>query len=166
MKSYKWILILFNLVLLLGYFNWMVWKKEQTLHSGELVLIQLAPADPRSLMQGDYMALAYEFQRNDTNVELMDSIPTGYAVLDLDSNHVATIVRLQKQSIPLEENRHLIKYKIKSYDRLIIGADSYFFEEGKGERFQNAQYGGFMVDKEGNTILTGLYDNQFKLILP
>ena len=55
MKKYSSILIIANLVLLLVYFNWSVYQKEQTLKEGQLVLLQLAPVDPRSLMQGDYM---------------------------------------------------------------------------------------------------------------
>ena len=55
MKKYSRILIIANLILLLGYFNWSVYKKEQTLKDGQLILLQLAPVDPRSLMQGDYM---------------------------------------------------------------------------------------------------------------
>ena len=60
MKKYNRILIIVNLILLLGYFNWSVFQKEQTLKDGQLVLLPLAPVDPRSLMQGDYMSLNYE----------------------------------------------------------------------------------------------------------
>ena len=49
MKKYSRILIIANLILLLGYFNWSVYQKEQTLKDGQLVLLQLAPVDPRSL---------------------------------------------------------------------------------------------------------------------
>lgn len=46
MKKYSRILIIVNLILLLGYFNWSVYQKEQTLKDGQLVLLQLAPVDP------------------------------------------------------------------------------------------------------------------------
>ena len=65
MKKYSRILIIANLILLLGYFNWSVYQKEQTLKEGQLVLLQLAPVDPRSLMQGDYMRLNYKEFRID-----------------------------------------------------------------------------------------------------
>ena len=45
MKKYSRILIIANLILLLGYFNWSVYKKEQTLKDGQLILLQLAPVD-------------------------------------------------------------------------------------------------------------------------
>ena len=73
MKKYSRILIIANLILLLGYFNWSVYKKEQTLKDGQLILLQLAPVDPRSLMQGDYMRLSYKEASSD---------PVSYTHLD------------------------------------------------------------------------------------
>lgn len=49
MKKYSRILIIVNLILLLGYFNWSVYQKEQTLKDGQLVLLQLAPSIPALL---------------------------------------------------------------------------------------------------------------------
>ena len=90
MKKQSQILIIINLLLLLGYFNWSIYQKEQTLRDGQLVLFELAPVDPRSLMQGDYMNLRY---REATSALLGDTqVAThGYAVLNIDSNRVARI---------------------------------------------------------------------------
>ena len=38
---------------------WMIQQKEALIRDGDLVLLQLEPYAPRSLMQGDYMRLAY-----------------------------------------------------------------------------------------------------------
>ena len=35
--------------------NVSIWQKEQLLDHGKVVLLPLAPVDPRSLMQGDYI---------------------------------------------------------------------------------------------------------------
>ena len=64
MKKYKWIIILLNLVLLLIYFNYSVVKKEELLKNAQFVLFELAPVDPRSLIQGDYMTLRYKILDN------------------------------------------------------------------------------------------------------
>jgi uncharacterized membrane-anchored protein len=58
MWSKSAIAILLNLLLLLGYFNWSALQKEETLAKGRLVLLELAPVAPRSLMQKDYMPSA------------------------------------------------------------------------------------------------------------
>ncbi|MFA6780429.1 MAG: GDYXXLXY domain-containing protein, partial [Paludibacteraceae bacterium] len=52
MKKYKWFLILANLVFVLIFFTYSVVKKEILMDKGQLVLLKLAPVDPRSLMQG------------------------------------------------------------------------------------------------------------------
>lgn len=167
MKKYKWLLIGGNLILLLAYFNWSVFRKEQTLKEGELVLFRLAPVDPRSLMQGDYMALNYEVA-NIVQNDMTDTLALlpwrGYAVIALDSNQVAKIVRLQPDKGQLANNEKLIKYHKGQSDLLKLGAESFFFEEGKGELYEKATYGGLRVDRDGNSILVGLYDEHFRLI--
>src|SRR5690554_3642735 len=47
------------LCLVLAVACYLVYGFERTLRDGQLVLLELAPVDPRSLMQGDYMALRF-----------------------------------------------------------------------------------------------------------
>ena len=54
-------------VLLLAAVNWGIYSRERLLASGRVVMLELAPVDPRSLMQGDYMALRFA---------LAESLPT------------------------------------------------------------------------------------------
>lgn len=161
MKKYSRILIIANLILLLGYFNWSVYQKEQTLKDGQLVLLQLAPVDPRSLMQGDYMRLNYKEASSDLLNKQTDT--RGYAILRTDSNQVGEIVRLQNTLEPVNDNELVIRYKIINR-RLFLGAESFFFEEGQDTLFQKAVYGGLKVDDKGQSLLVGLYDEDFHLI--
>ena len=163
MKKYSLILIIANLILLLGYFNWSVYQKEQTLKEGQLVLLQLAPVDPRSLMQGDYMRLNYK----EANSELINrqKAKRGYAVLKLDKNHVGEIIRLQESLEPVNENEIVLKYKTIN-GRLFLGAESFFFEEGQDSVYNRAAYGGLRVDNKGQSLLVGLYDKDFRQIKP
>ena len=156
-------MIITNLILLLVYFNWSVYQKEQILKKGQLVLLQLTPVDPRSLMQGDYMQLRY--QQISFGLINEETATYGYAILQTDSNRVGRIIRLQDTAAPLNKNELAIQYKIVS-DRLFLGAESFFFEEGKDSLYQQAEYGGIKVDEHGNSLLTGLYDKDFQLILP
>ena len=43
--------------------NVLIFQKERLLASPQGILLELAPVDPRSLIQGDYMALAYAITR-------------------------------------------------------------------------------------------------------
>lgn len=163
MKKYKGPLILLNLVVVFLLFNWAVFKKEQTLKNGQLVLLELAPKDPRSLMQGDYMQLNYAMSRTAAETPIP---PKGYFVLRLDQDHIGTRMRAQAGKTPLSPGEILVRYKCKDEWNIYIGAESYFFEEGKGERLANAKYGGLRVDKDGSSILIGLYDEHYRLLQP
>ncbi len=160
MKKYKWIIILLNLILLLGFFNYSLVKKEKILSEGKLVLLKLAPVDPRSLMQGDYMALNYEISQIRFLDYLDDNTPKrGFCVVKLDSNNVASLVRLQ-QTRTHESNEYIIGYNAGTWGSICIGAESFFFQEGQGSKYESAKYGGVRIDQNGNSVLVGLYDEQ------
>ena len=138
-----------------------VGRIEQTLKDGQLVLLQLAPVDPRSLMQGDYMRLNYQ-EASSAPVD-EQTATRGYAVLRTDSNQVGEIVRLQNTLEPVNDNELVIKYK-RINRRLFLGAESFFFEEGQDTLYQKAVYGGLKVNDKGQNLLVGLYDKDFHRI--
>lgn len=165
MKKYKWLIILLNLIIVLVLFNKSVVKKESLLANGELVLLELTPVDPRSLMQGDYMILRYAISDNtNDNYDSKNSSKRGFCVVTLDENGVAKRERLQDDKTPLKENEHLIKYNARQWNGINIGAESFFFQEGTAEKYEKAKYGGLKIDKEGNSLLIGLYDENRKKI--
>lgn len=161
MKKYKWAIILLNLVLLLLYFNYSVMGKEEILEEGQLVLLELAPVDPRSLLQGDYMDLRYKISEGIVS----ENIPKrGYCVVLMDSSGVANKVRFQKAITPLNDGEYLIAYTAPDEWNINIGAESFFFQEGEAEKYEKAKYGGVKIDKNGNSLLVGLYDEQLQKI--
>lgn len=155
MKKYKWIIVLLNLVLLLVYFNHSITKKEELLKDGQLILLELAPVDPRSLMQGDYMTLRYEISED---IDFDNMPKRGYCVVRLDSSGKANKIRFQKDVSPLNVGEHLIECTSPDKWNVNIGAESFFFEEGQAEKYEKAKYGGVKIDKDGNSLLLGLYD--------
>lgn len=160
MRKYKWFIILLNLGILLVYFNYSIIKKEALLKDGQLILLALAPVDPRSIMQGDYMRLRYQLSQEFGG----NSIPKrGYCVVKL-KNNLAQRVRLQKNRTPLNAGEYLIEYTSPNSWTINIGAESFFFEEGQGKKYEAAKYGGVKVDKAGNSLLIGLYDEKLKKI--
>jgi len=160
MKRYKGVLIILNLGILFVFFNFSVLQKETIIKEGQLVLLELAPVDPRSLMQGDYMNLNYAISM----VSDFDQVPKrGYYVIKRRANAVADYVRIQGDRSPLHDDEILIEFT-KSERSIHIGAESFFFQEGHAERYEAAKYGGLKVDKEGNSVLVGLYDVHLKQI--
>jgi len=161
MKKYKWLIIVFNLIILLIYFNFSVLKKEELLKDGKLVLLALAPVDPRSLMQGDYMNLRYEISENIASQHLPKR---GFCVVNLDAYGIAGRVRFQKEKQPLKKGEYLIEYTSSDSWNINIGAESFFFQEGEAEKYQKAKYGGIKIDEDGNSLLIGLFDKNLKEI--
>lgn len=160
MKNYKWIVVLFNLLIILFLFNKSIIEKERILSDGRLILLKLAPVDPRSLMQGDFMSLNYEISGD----VFCDSIPKrGYCIVKLDKDGVASKVRLQDGITPLNTGEYPIVYTAGRWN-INIGAESYFFEEGKADKYASAKYGGIKIDNDGHGILIGLYNEKLKKI--
>ncbi len=158
----KGLIIILNLLLLLGFINWSTFKKEKLIEDGKLVLLKLAPVDPRSLMQGDYMRLNYDIT---SDIEPGKLPKRGFIVVKLDNNEVAGRIRFQAGKTPLNKGEYLINYTLANWN-LNIGAESYFFEEGKAEKFDQAKYGALKIDDKGNSLLIGLYDENIKPIQP
>lgn len=107
------------------------------------------------------MRLSYKEASSDLLDEQTDT--RGYAILRTDSNQVGEIVRLQNTLEPVNDNELVIKYKMINR-RLFLGAESFFFEEGQDTLYQKAVYGGLKVDDKGQSLLVGLYDEDFHLI--
>lgn len=153
-------LLLSGLAILVG-INATVWRYERAISSGEVVLLRLAPVDPRSLMQGDYMRLDYDIARELTNRGKPDKhIDT--LVIRLDAHQVATLVADGKPDRLASDERLLQVHQ--SERQWQIGPDAYFFEEGTGEQYEGARYGEFRLQADGKTLLVGLRDETYQPI--
>ena len=104
--------VLGGLALVLAVANGSIWQREQLLGSGRVVILELAPVDPRSLMQGDYMALTFAAGREVTLAqdgsrdpaltqdEVLNYEPDGYLVLAQDERGVGKVLRIQPGTQP------------------------------------------------------------------
>ncbi len=238
MSKLKLYIISANMLLVLGFFFFNIIKNESVLNDGEIVLLKLRPVDPRSLMQGDYMALRFslgddvrrgkerfsnvvteEFatdsiavyvditaindedttavNNEDEIVEVVedDSVTVEendnediavavteenpyqdynvykYCVVRLDKDRVAHYVRLTNSADDLQKNEILLRYEIgkSTWEKYVyFGSDSYFFQEGTGDKYAHARYGMFKVATKGGLIgtcnLVGLCGEDKQLI--
>jgi uncharacterized membrane-anchored protein len=154
-------LLLFGgLALVLGAANFAIVDKERLLANGTTVLVELAPVDPRSLIQGDYMRLDYAIARNGQTRNEIGSQRTGRIVVHLDDRGVAQFVRAHRGEA-LARGELLLQYRVRG-NRLRIGSDAYFFEEGSAARYISARYGELRVDDDGESVLVGLRDGELK----
>lgn len=159
MKKYRAPLIALNLLALAVFFIYSVLHKEHTLASGRLIYLELAPVDPRSLMQGDYMQLRYRLIRDiDDNV----NCHAGLCLVTCNDSSIATAINfvgVNKSNLSKQEC--LLKYGCNG-NEVHLGAESYFFEEGQAAKYDSARYGGLRVDEDGNSVLVGLFDARLK----
>jgi uncharacterized membrane-anchored protein len=156
-------------LLVLGAVNFAWIGKARIIAEGREVLVALAPVDPRSLMQGDYMALRFEIateiqQRLSGSEAAASDDPRvaahegafGRAPIRLDEKGVA---RLDWAS---DSPQLILRYRLRDR-RVWLGTNAFFFEEGEVERYRSARFGVFRLDPDtGEAVLTGLADEAFQ----
>lgn len=158
MKWNKHWLLPINLVIILGLYNYSICSKEKLLATGKSVYLQLAPVDPRSLMQGDYMRLSFAI----VDSIRKDSLPKrGFCVVKTNGQGLVIAARWQPKSTPIQADEQLIRYTT-NFTGIQLGAESYFFQEGKAANYASARYGLVKVDPTGNTLLVGLCDSSLR----
>ncbi|OQW94959.1 MAG: hypothetical protein BWK79_04065 [Beggiatoa sp. IS2] len=154
----KQILITLLAVLILSGVNFSIYQKEQLLENGESFFLKLAPVDPRSLMQGDYMILRYALA-NEVHPEQND----GLLVIERDQDNVAHFKAIYDGKTPLTEQQHLLRFRQRGRE-IRLGAESYLFQEGHAHLYSDAHYGELKIAESGESILVGLRDEAFHLL--
>jgi uncharacterized membrane-anchored protein len=157
----KKIIFIVSSLLVFAVFNVGIYQKEQIKTEGETVFLELAPVDPRSLMQGDYMQLRYKIER-EQNYQAKEK--RGYLVIELDSNKVGKFKRFY-QGETLAGNEKRLHYH-NQYGNVRIVPDSFMFQEGQAKLYERAKYGVFKFDDKGNHILVALANEQLQVIQP
>jgi uncharacterized membrane-anchored protein len=147
-------------------FGFMIVQKESLLRSGQTVYLALQPVDPRSLMQGDYMALNYAVM-NKLNHDHLDEkgfrpFPSGRIVIQLDDRHVGTFARYEKADPP-GPGEHWLRYHHDGW-QAVIGAESYFIPEGSGQTYAKAAYAELKLEPDGSPLMVGLCDSDLNRI--
>ena len=149
--------------LVFGLVNWDVRGKEKLIAEGQPVLVRLIPVDPRSLMQGDYMALNFSLPPEVSAALLETLAPTALVRAKLDDKGEATVLALARSRADAGAGEIILPLK-QLKGRWVLVTDAYFFPEGTGDAFARAQYGDFRVLPDGRALLVGLADAQGKSI--
>ncbi|HLO78258.1 MAG TPA: GDYXXLXY domain-containing protein [Magnetospirillum sp.] len=137
---------------------WDARGKLKVLAEGRQVFLPLRPVDPRSLFQGDYMALNYDWH-------VTQDLPHqgGPAALKLNADGVAVASRaLAGSDIAADE----VVVNVRQ-GRLNpkLAPDSFMFEEGTGRDWSSARFAEVRVFK-GTLVLVGLVGWDRKPITP
>jgi len=164
-------LILLGAVLALGAANYSIAQKERVISQGQKLYVALAPRDPRSLMQGDYMALNFgmpgevvqalggnaQWWRRDDNSAPVNASRRNTVVAKLDARGVATVLRVAADKDTLAVGELLLPVQYKG-GRWALVTDAFFFPEGAGKSLEGAKFGELRALDNGQALLVGLAD--------
>ena len=163
---------LLALIVILALVNWSIYKKEQHIQNGVTIYLELAPVDPRSLMQGDYMALRFAMAREiynhlpkrekyrgwEQNADAQD----GKVVVSLDEKGIGSFAHIFHGEM-FQKNEILLRYRIRN-GAVKFATNAFFFEEGSAKKYEQAKYGAFRVSRDGELLLVALADKNLRAI--
>jgi uncharacterized membrane-anchored protein len=135
--------------------SYLIIKNEINIQNSETIYLKTAPIDPRSILQGDYVKLNFEV--GDAILRKKNYNKYSKAIIKLSPKKIAYFDRFYEKNSKISKNERVINFSKKG-SRIVIGTDSYFFQEGKGKEYENKKYGKFKLDKNGNLLLIELID--------
>jgi len=162
----KWSTGLFVTVVVLqtGFIAATAWQKEQLLQKGDIIALELAPVDPRSLIQGDYVQLGYEAgnKYNDQFFNSADAPPEGKINVALQPSSGS--VSYKGEDIPVYEAAQFVRTKPDGlfihgsgrYGTLTLGIEHFFIPENTGMKWEQKKYAIVRVAKNGDALLETL----------
>lgn len=142
-------------------FALLITKHQNHLNQGQIIYAKLAPADPRSLIQGDYMQLNYELfwanypsrEFGDFTLSTTSAPPTMLAKVTLDDKNI--IIATDRWG---KTGDRLLRLKNPSnyLDTAHPAVNSFMFAEGLGECYERAKYAKLSVLDNGDNMLVDL----------
>ncbi|NHQ85462.1 DUF4401 domain-containing protein [Iodobacter sp. HSC-16F04] len=137
-----------------------IWQKENLIARGQPLYISLAPADPRSLMQGDFMQLNFQIPFDTPAVGDISNPSRPFLVMKRDKQNIGSAQRIDHGE-PLAADEFKIELSPKN-GRWVLVTDAWFFKEGEASRWAQARYGEFRVMPDGKALLVGLRGDGLK----
>ncbi|WP_017755223.1 GDYXXLXY domain-containing protein [Calidifontibacillus oryziterrae] len=133
-------------------------KSEHLLTNGELIKLELAPIDPRSLLQGDYLVLRYDISslELDEDVSWNERIFVGLEEKTGGVYEYSGVYATGKAVPDDIKNRAdvWITGKFKGYENIEYGIENYFVPEGTGWDLQEIiNYAYVRVAENGDALL-------------
>lgn len=160
-----------GLLVVLAVANANIYKHEHILAEGQRVVLELAPVDPRSLIQGDYMRLDFQVSGQLNNAlkqapqavrQAIETQRAGLLVLRPDKRGVHRLYEVVAlNGVDTEPNSVLLKFLMRRGGVKVV-TDAWFFPEGQAAHFEQARYGEFRVNAEGTGLLVNMLDQQLR----
>lgn len=176
-------LILAGLSILI--FVGLILKHENHLANSRSIFVELAPVDPRSILQGDYMALNYELYFDiDEATEASREVggdAQNWKIIAFEKHiqnqaHILSYVLLDEQRRVIQTSfddkflktdrqaslRLVLKNPSNNLQNLYPAANSFMFAEGLASCYGKAKYAEIKVKENGLALLADLVDQNLK----
>jgi len=178
-----WLTVALNLLVL----NGLIAHKHRLLHGGQsqTIRLKLANYNHSWYLRGNTLGLHFELPRQVSPA--LSPVPpsqplvgppapapppvprpplgsSGCLVVALDANQVARFVRVHGGEV-LQPGEHLLGYRMKQA-WVVVGAESFTFEEGHAQDYISARYAEFRVSPSGESVLVGLLGPNFERLGP
>ncbi|HQR08695.1 MAG TPA: GDYXXLXY domain-containing protein [Gemmatales bacterium] len=146
-KGHERLILLATVALQLIVLIAMIVLRVAPLMTGETILVQVEPVDPRDMFRGDYVILSYAFSRLPPNGIV--GLPNPGSLPQLQSTGNTVYVTL----VPDSDGRHwhadqfsytppssgkYLRGTLTDFGRIEYGIESYFVQEGKGRKYEEA----------------------------
>jgi uncharacterized membrane-anchored protein len=155
-----------GVVATLAFVNFSIWRNESLIAEGERIFVRLAPVDPRSLAQGDYMRLNFLLPdaAGDTGRGLV-TLERPHVIMKRDARGVAEPLRIARAQDAASMAPGEIHVELTPADgRWTLVTDAWFFREGDAQHWQAARFAEFRVLPDGRALLVGLADEKLQPI--
>lgn len=140
----------------------MVWRYERILAHGAVVRLELAPVDPRSLLQGDYMDLDYALNRDLPISNRWHAPVVRTARLHVDAERRATRVTAPAPTTPAGADEVDVTLRHARFGRQTLAPTAFFFQQGTAQRLEDARWGELRVAPDGTALLVRLLDERLQ----
>lgn len=172
-------------VLSIAFFIVLIAQHERHLSNSASIYVRLKPVDPRSMMQGDYMALNYHLyfggvppamafteerlaeQADSENLKregfFNQQRIMSYVQLDAQRRVIRTSFNADLlMAYPNTSARLMLKNPENTFEGLYPAARSFLFAEGLEPCYRNAQFAELKVRGNGQPLLVGLVGEQLQ----
>lgn len=135
-------------------------QSERKLTHGQTIKLELAPIDPRSLLQGDYVKLRYTIASPEAGSRLGDDLRYNQkvaVVLEPAASGVYLFKEVLRQGAARKPGEIVLNGKWNGYNGFIYGIENYFVPEGTGREVERtAKFAEVKVGTNGDAILVRL----------
>lgn len=179
------LIVLITAVVTVAYVGSVAFRHQAVRSGGDALYLALAPVDPLSLFQGQYMTVNFALERetHDRGAVPADGNGDVLAVIELDERKVGTVREFVAQE-PTEFVRQRLneKYGIGKFvllavrliptphesttSRVEMWQKQFMFMENTEDLYDNARFGFFKVTSNGQYQLVDLADEHLKLLTP